>query len=522
MGHVFLKKNRITGLALLIAMLGSVAGCGASSGETDVVIQGLVPGQGTAAGDVGYEVPQQSPVTLVDQLGYGTDMEKRVIFRGGDLPGSFSVYALDGGEVAYTGQIMKTTYDKELGEYVSYGYFSDLTREGEYYISSDVIGESYSFSIKDGILDSLFDTACRKYYRNRCGIALSESYAGESAHSACHTTMARLRDDPSVQIDVTGGWHMDEQAGRDTAVGARLAQDLVLAYEMNPAAFTDEAGIPESGNLVPDILDEVRYEAEWLLKMQDSRTGGVYAAAVTDLSKGGDLFAAPVLVTPVSMDSTISFAAMMARFSYFYQQFDQQFATTCLKAADRAWTCFLNNQSADDDSAALNAAAQLYRATGASSYHEVLRSYFKREDFGELFDGDENAFLGAVTYLSINQKVDVETCTRLMKLLMQKSEDIASKASSSAYLVCSDAPDGDFRKLLSDMRALTITDHIIYNHEYTMIIENHVHYLLGMNPRAVNYLTDDTQGSYVNVGGTGLMNDPEEDALLIFMLSVLV
>jgi endoglucanase len=126
-----------------------------------------------------------------------------------------------------------------------------------------------------------------------------------------------------------------------------------------------------------------------------------------------------------------------------------------------------------------------------------------------------------VTYLSINQKVDVERCTYLMKLLMKASENIAAKASGSSFLVTDEGTDEGFENILKDMRCLTITDHIIYNHEYTTIIENHVHFLSGMNPGAVNYLTDDTERTYVDAGESGVLNDPEAVSLLIFMLSVL-
>ena len=71
------------------------------------------------------------------------------------------------------------------------------------------------------------------------------------------------------------------------------------------------------------------------------------------------------------------------------------------------------------------------------------------------------------------------------------------------------------------MRCLTITDHIIYNHEYTTIIENHAHFLMGMNPGAVNYVTDVTERTYADEAGVGILNDPQADALLVFMLSVL-
>ncbi|MBR4832130.1 MAG: hypothetical protein IKZ97_05850, partial [Butyrivibrio sp.] len=68
----------------------------------------------------------------------------------------------------------------------------------------------------------------------------------------------------------------------------------------------------------------------------------------------------------------------------------------------------------------------------------------------------------------------------------------------------------------------SVTDHIIYNHEYTTIIENHVHYFMGMNPDALNYVTDSSERTYLDdESKTGIMNDPYKDALFVFMLSML-
>jgi endoglucanase len=512
-------QKTIAGILLIFQVTGSVAGCGASSAEMTTEVS--EPSNTGGSVQLYYQVPDQIPNILVDQVGYGASSEKAVIFRGEGLSGKFSVCDLETGNVVFTGDIEKSGLDQELGEYDSVGYFNDFRDEGNYYIYADVVGESFSFAIKEDAYREVLDTACKNYYINRCGIALSETYAGENAHSACHTAKAHLQEDPGQEIDVTGGWHLDETAGRYTATGSNVADNLLLAYEMNPSAFTDETGIPESGNGTPDILDEVRYEADWLLKMQDQVTGGEYDAAITDTAAGGDAFTAPVTVTPVSMDATISFASMMARFSYVYQQYDEEYATTCLKAADRAFTCFLNNQKATDNTAAFKAAAQLFRATGSDSYHQILKEFFAKEDFGELFDTDENIFLGSITYLSITQEVDFDQCGILMKELMGRSEGIASASSRSSYLVTDSTAAGNFDRLLDDMRCLTITDHIIYNHEYTTIIENHAHFLMGMNPGAVNYVTGDTERTYSDIGALGVMNDPEQDALLIIMLSLL-
>jgi endoglucanase len=519
MAHFLRGAKRISKYLAAVMLLGSVAGCGASSVETKTEEPEAVQQAPVAATNVNtdYESPVQIPGTLVDQVGFNTGSDKIVIFKGENLPKSFSIKDLETGEVVYTGDI------PEVSEGMTYtlSRFTDFKTRGKYCIYTDTLGESYSFSIDDDVYGGVFNTACRKYYLNRCGSSLSEGFAGDSARSACHTSMAHLQEDPAKELDVTGGWHMDAQADRDTALGSRIAEQLLIAYELNEKVFCDECGIPESGNGVPDILDEIRYEVDWLLKMQDSTSGGEYGAALTVMGQDSDVFTAPVVVTPVSMESTIAFASMMARFSYFYQKFDSEYATTCLRAADRAFNCYLNNQTALNTPEAFKAAAQLYRATGGETYAKVLEDCFSTKGFLDNFGEDENVFLGAVTYISTSQPVDMDRCSVIMKALMKRAEAIAKTSQEEVFRVSDPENEGNFEKILDDMRCLSITNHIIYNHEYTTIIENHAHYMLGMNPEAINFLSEDTERTYLDADKSGVMNDPGENALLILMLSAI-
>ncbi len=455
--------KRIIGLTVSLAMVGSVAGCGASATQLHSDKQ---PSVAVLKSGTKYEVPVQLPNILADQIGYDVQSEKALVFRGAGIPISFYIYDKESGEMVFTAETFNPVYNAELDEYDCVGYFNELKRSGTYYAYSDVLGESYTFEIKDNIFSDVFELACRKYR--------------DSLNSKGHSET-------------------------DTARRCRVAENLLIANELNGSAFTDNTKVPESGNQIPDILDEVRLEAESLLEMQDQKTGGIYGSS----SSG------------ISMEATISFAGMMSAFSLQYRKFDEAFATRALQAADIAWECFLKNEDPKDNTMAFFAAATLYRATGADEYRQVLENCFLRSDFEELFNSDEAVFLGAVTYLSINQDVDIEICKKLMKYLMERAETIAERSSQSAYLVTDIPRDGNFEKMLNDMRCLTITDHVIYNHEYTTIIENHMHFLCGMNPEAVNYVTDNTAGSYKDSGLDSILDDPEQNSLLIFMLSVL-
>ena len=94
-----INLNRIRALGLIIPLMGSAAGCGASSAEMPTEVSEKVPG--VAAVNLSYEVPVQRPNVMVDQVGYETDSEKTVVFRGEDLPKSFYVCDLESGNVVY-------------------------------------------------------------------------------------------------------------------------------------------------------------------------------------------------------------------------------------------------------------------------------------------------------------------------------------------------------------------------------------------------------------------------------------
>ena len=178
-------------------------------------------------------------------------------------------------------------------------------------------------------------------------VLLDVSLAGDFAHPVCHNTLARIYPTDRY-IDVSGGWHDAGDYGRYVVPGAKTVADILLAYMHYPHAFDDNLGIPESGNGIPDVLDEARYELEWLLKMQDKETGGVYHK-VTGASFPG--FVMPedeteeLILSPISLTATGDFAAVLAMAVPIYESLDLDFATKMKEAALFAWDYLAANKS---------------------------------------------------------------------------------------------------------------------------------------------------------------------------------
>jgi endoglucanase len=262
--------------------------------------------------------------------------------------------------------------------------------------------------------------------------------------------------------------------------------------------------------------------------MQDPVSGGVYGGV--SVYPSGDSYSA--FVEPLSVPAAKMFCAVMAKFSYLYQGYDNAYATECLKAADRAWSYLSKNHTDLLDEMYFQAAAEMYRAAGYQSYHNVVVQYLKSEDYQNLFGsqnrliGDsrqEGIMLGAVTYLLTRKRVDRNLCSEIMKTITLMAEDITARARRSQYLAAGNQRQDNNSELLADMFFLSIVNYIIPNYEYGTVIENHLHYLCGRNATAISYVDDAGAASYRDIDSRlGIMNQIESNSKLYFMLSAII
>lgn len=508
-------RNRILMMILALCLL---TGC---SYATPVPVEESTDNGPSTLGldpEFTYEVPRSLPGILVDQVGYDTDSRKIAFFLGEILPDQFRIIEEESGNCVYEGEIESRGYDELAGSFVSYGEFDDFAVPGRYYIEADMVGQSYVFQIEKEPYDEVFDMVLRRYYFNRCGVTLSTDLAGSLAHNACHTKEAQMKDQADVKLDVSGGWHMDEKGNRDVVKGCQTVNSLLLAYELHPDVFNDFLKIPESSNQIPDLLDEVRYEIDWLIKMQDTVSGAVYSSvSVADSKTGGYI----LYVDGITMDATIQYAATMAKFSYLYQTYDREFATVCLKAADRAYRYAEKYLSDVAEEEYFYAATELYRATGGYGYRNTIDTYLIKEQSVDL--SKDFIFWGVVTYLSTKQRVDLNLCSTYMKYLMQDVEQISYAAKTCKLLVSLDKENNSNADMLQNMAHLAVVDHIITNHEYAMVLENHLHYLLGRNRESVSYLDQTGTRSYTETDiKQGVTNQIDLNAELVLMMSAIL
>ena len=284
------------------------------------------------------EALPESPNVTASQIGYNPSVAKTVISKvEGDE--SFDVIDSATGKSVFTGSFGDFAYAEGLAARAKTGDFSEVTTPGTYFIRTNTGEETYPFEIGTGIFNDIKKETVLMFYRQRCGCPVDAAIAGSGfEHPECHVSDAVVYGSDETK-EVNGGWHDAGDYGRYVVAGATAIKQLFMCYTDNNYD-ADDLGIPESGNGVPDILDEAKYELDWMLKMQDPATGGVYHK-VTCLAFpdtiGPEKEVDTLYLSPISTTATGDFAAVMAEASILYKDIDPEFAKTAFDAAVKAW-----------------------------------------------------------------------------------------------------------------------------------------------------------------------------------------
>lgn len=439
------------------------------------------------------------PDISINQVGYVPSASKTAVFRDVTSETEFSVVDADTNEVVLTKPLGEAITNSTAQETNYVGDFSELDVPGRYFIKCGSLDDSYTFEIKDGVYTSLIDDSVRMLYLQRCGVAVEDETFG---HVACHNTLATIYG-TSQTIDVSGGWHDAGDYGRYIVPAAKAVADLLYAYQTQPEIFSDSIGIPESGNGIPDILDETRFELEWMLKMQ-ADNGGVYhkvSCASFPAYVMPEKETDPLIVMPVSSTATADFAAAMALAYEFYKDVDSEFASKCLSAAEKAWAWLESNgpvlySNPDDivtgeygDKSDTDerywAAAQLYRATGDSKYLDKLTSASKGLDWATVGD------YGNIALVTMDGIDKTSTAyTNAVSAITKQADTFTSRVSDSPYGSSLIKYEWGSNMTIANAGLILSTAYqLTDNDKYEKAAEAQLNYLLGTNPTGYCFVT---------------------------------
>ncbi|PZD97647.1 glycoside hydrolase [Paenibacillus sambharensis] len=448
----------------------------------------------------------------VNQLGYPSGSRKNAVFNG--YEGSFEIIDLTSGQTVFTGHTGVPAKDPSTGANVCKGDFTALTASGSYRIEHNGRQLSGPFTISGRPYDTLHDGLLKAFYYFRCGTELTEEYAGPWHHAACHLADGIVYDQTERRPDSRGGWHDAGDYGKYTGPGAKAVADLLLAYEFYPDAFSRTLPLPESDGIMPDVLHECRWELEFLLKMQDPLTGGVFHKLTTCHFPGIEVMPeddlAELYFSPVSVSAAGCFAGVMAMAARVYQPFDTAFAEVCLKAARRAWSWLeqhpdlpgfrnpagittgeYSDEETDDER--YWAAAELFRTTGENQFHQVFADLsgkaFPKYSLGWADMGG----YGTIAYLLAEEgSTDAELRARLLDGLLEETRTLSERANQDGYFISLGPQDyiwGSSMVVMNNAMLLLIAARLGPAPELEQTALDHVHYLLGRNILGISYVT---------------------------------
>jgi len=298
----------------------------------------------------------------VSSIGYLTARAKRVSVLG--TATGFTVRRASDGTTAFEGTLPAPAADPGTNDMVAQGDFSGLAETGRFYVDVPGVGRSVEFPIGDDVYRRPFFASMVGFYGWRCGTAVSFAFAGDSfAHAACHMGDGYLDylGQAGAMRDGTGGWHDAGDFGKYTGNAGFTLGMMLSAFERHPAGILQAPlPIPEAGGALPDYLDELRWELDWMLKMMYAADDGRVSHKLTARAFEG--FVMPEADTqtryfvPFATAATADFVAALAQASRIYRPYDEAFADRCLTAARTAYAYLTANTA--------NTAAQTDFTTG--------------------------------------------------------------------------------------------------------------------------------------------------------------
>ena len=254
------------------------------------------------------------------------------------------------GSVAFDGMIAGPLLSPDLAANVWLADFSSIAESGRFYVQVDGVGRSVSFPIGDDVVREPLRAAMIGMYGQRCNTAVSIAYNGQTTkHAACHMNDGLLDYiGGSGKRDGHKGWHDAGDYGKYTVNAGITVGSMLAAWEEYSDALAGLAlPIPESGGAVPDYLDEIRWELDWVLTMQYSAGDGRVSHKLTSLSF--DAFEMPEAdhrsryFVPWGSAATADFVAMLAKAARIYRFYDASFADQCLAAAQTSYAFLTDN-----------------------------------------------------------------------------------------------------------------------------------------------------------------------------------
>lgn len=491
-----------------------------------------------------------SPHISIDQYGYRSMDQKIAILRnpivGYDAPNPYAPGTVIEVRRAADDQVVLAgppsswnggSIHDQSGDQIWWFDFSEISETGPFYVwDPDNGASSEIFDISPDPYRDVRRQAARVYYYQRCGTPKDLPHAEPGwTDEACHLGPEQdldcrfvLDPDPGTSLDLSGGWHDAGDYNKYVNYADGPVHQLLDAYEIAPGAWGEDLTIPETGNGVPDLLDEVRWELEWMLKMQAADGSVLHKVSVTGWQSASppSADAAARYYAPPTASATISACGAFAHSAQVFGSLGdtgfQGFAATLEAAALAAWSWCEENpgeipssydntgftsSSAEDSSYEqemnrLRAAAHLLRLTGETVYRDWVDAHYQEAhlfQWGYAMSWEETAQSGLLRYATLAEATPIvatEIFAAYEAALAGGSllgEVLAETDAYRGHMYDQDYTWGNngFRAILGEMFASMVRLGLDPSQAdlYREAAAGHLHFIHGVNPTGYSFLT---------------------------------
>ncbi|MFW5802123.1 MAG: glycoside hydrolase family 9 protein, partial [Spirochaeta sp.] len=461
---------------------------------------------------------------FVNQTGYHPLFPKMAVVtaRGRD----FSVVNIHTEEAVFTGNLNEPQSDPMSGFTVQQADFTDVTEPGTYIILVDGTAASLPFKIDEGVYHDPLLKTMRSYTLQRSGLDIRDALSGlqlDAGHLQDREAIIYYSDDVVSEgdtIDVHGGWYDAGDFGRYIPPSAVTVAQLLLAYENNRDSFyTGQLAFPpgfeSEEEPLPDFLKEIRYNVDWMLRMQ--RPDGAVFHKVSGAGWPGwvtpDQDVQDRYVYGVSSFGTAQFAGTMALASRIYREFDEEYADQLLNAAEAAIDHLMQNPTAyfrfDDDQDAgsgpyakdtddeerLWAAAEMLRTTGDSAYNDYILanlSHTFEENQLDFISWGNTIALGYWAYIQAEDGADQEIQDSIRSYFTDTADSIIDIVAADGFNIALEEDEytwASAKNTVAKGNLLIQAYSIDPNPEYLHGALDQLHYVLGRSPTGYSYVT---------------------------------
>ena len=462
-----------------------------------------------------------APPVRVNQVGF-LPMSAKLAVVNDAAADRFDIVHAHTGKAVFGGRLSQPSLWQPSAETVRLADFSAVTAPGEYQLRIGGTVLSDRFTISADAYRKLNMAALKAFYMNRSGTALLPRHAGAYARAAghlddkvlVHSSAASMTRPEGTVIASSKGWYDAGDYNKYLPSSGISTYTLLAAFEHFPSFFAaQDLNIPESGNALPDILDEALWNLAWMLAMQDSADGGVYHKLTNQrfdaMVMPGQAMSEPRYVVEKSTAAALNFAATMATASRVLRPYEQQLpgmSARMLAAAEAAWKWAITHPGAafrnpadivtgeygdtklDDEFAW--AAAELYITTGSGSYYKAM----KPEAMSAAVPAWDD--VRGLAWMSLAHHRHRLTPLADRKLIMGRIDSLAASLAKtwagSAYRVAMQAPDfvwGSNAVVLNQAMMLLQGYRINGNADYLRAAQSGLDYVLGRNATGYSFVT---------------------------------